>query len=422
MKVTPRSHIIGGRRLSKGTSRSQTSPSAWPPDAVLPSAWLAGVLLVALMTASCGGGSQGHGSDLAEAAAGSAGGPFEVVLSTAERASFEAMGSATGSLRALNRSTPGTKIFGRVEVAPVTEGQAVRSGQLLARLESRDLQAAIRQAEAAVTMAEAQLENATVHHQRMVDLHGRGSVTDKNLEDATARFRTAAAEVDGALANLEAARVSLEHTDIRSPIDGWVIAKYLHAGDMASPGAPAFEIEDLRTLEVSAEVSESQLAEVSVGDALNVSVAGRQIDTEVLLMVPSGDRRSRTFTLKAELDNPDGDLRPGMFARVAWRLEATQELGDAAPVLIDAAAVVRNGQLEGVYVADDGHLELRWIKTGGRLEDRPGAARIRVLSGLEPGEAYVLSPSAELFDGAPYRAVTAPPPAVGSGAAEEAAS
>ena len=412
MNVTSRGRIIGGRMLNKGTSRSLTPSSVW----------LAGVLLVALVTASCGGGSQNGGIDSTDAAAGSAGGPFEVVVVTAERASFEAMGSATGSLRAVHRSTPGTKILGRVEEAPVAEGQAVRSGQLLARLESRDLQAAVRQAEAAVTMAEAQLENATVHHHRMVDLHGRGSVTDKNLEDATARFRTAAAEVDGARANLEAARVTLEYTDIRSPIDGWVTAKYLQAGDMARPGAPAFEIEDLRRLEVSAEVSESQLGEVSVGDALSVTVAGRQIDTEVLRLVPSGDRRSRTFTLKAELDNPDGDLRPGMFARVAWRLEAIQELGDAAPVLIDADAVVRNGQLEGVYVADDGRLKLRWIKTGGRVEDRPSGARIRVLSGLEPGEAYVLSPSAELFDGAPYRAVAAPPPAVGATGAEEVGS
>jgi RND family efflux transporter MFP subunit len=326
--------------------------------------------------------------------------PFELEIAAAEESTREFRSSATGTLQALRRAAPGTKLMGRVETVPVEEGQRVARGELLARLDSRDLEAAVNQAQAGVSMAEAQLQNATAQHERMQALHQRGSVTDKNVEDALAQYRVAEAALQNAQAQLDAARVMLNYAQIRSPLDGWVTKKYLHVGDLASPGATAFEIEDLSTLEVSAEISESQLAQVTVGQPILVAAAGSEIEARITRIVPAGDPASRTFSLKSELSDPAGTLRPGMFARVSWSDSGAATEG---PLQIPTRALVRNGQLVGIFVAhpESQTVSLRWVK--------PGASEgelITVLSGLEAGELLVVNPPADLFDGAPYRPAT----------------
>ena len=127
----------------------------------------------------------------------------------------------SGSIEPLTQVSPGTKILGRVERMAVREGDRVQRGELLARLESRDLEAAVNQAEANLRMAEARVENARAQRDRMVTLHSSRSVTDKDLEDATTAFRVAEAAVDQAEANTAAARVTLGYAEIRSPLAGW---------------------------------------------------------------------------------------------------------------------------------------------------------------------------------------------------------
>lgn len=349
-------------------------------------------VLLALTLVACGGEAPAPAGGEPSAA------PVRAFVATAETRSVPMRIRASGSVEPLRRVKPGTKLLGRIEAVPVREGDRVERGQVLARLESRDLEAARQQAEAALAMAFAQLANARVHHERMEDLHGRGSVTDKAREDAATGFEVAQAAVTQAEANLAAARVNLGYATVASPISGWVVAKRVEAGDMTAPGAPLFTIEDLSRVKIEVDVPEAEVTGLAEGGHATVEILGRRAAATIDRIVPAGDPASRTFAVQILLDNPDGALKSGMFARVSF------EHGERRALLVPASAVVRRGQLEGLFVvADDGRARLRWVKTGrmeGTGEGEAEGDTLEILSGLEDGERYVVAPPAGLVDGA----------------------
>jgi len=224
----------------------------------------------------------------------------------------------------------------------------------------------------------------------MEALHAQRSVTDKNLEDATAGHRVAEANLEVARANLAAAEVMLGYAEIEAPIAGWVTAKMVEAGDMAAPGRPVVVIEDLSRVKIAVSVPEGVVAGLTRGQAANVTVLGQRRAATIDRIVPAGDPATRTFTVEMVLPNPDGAIKSGMFARADF------DTGTRSAVLVPASAVIERGQLSGVYVVDEGNrATLRWIKLGMQRDDG-----IEVLSGLQPGERYLVAPPAEVHDGA----------------------
>lgn len=340
-------------------------------------------IALAVVAAGCGG--EGHEPAAAPAA------PVEVEAVAAALTSVPETVVASGGVEPWQSVSPGTKILGRIDAVPVREGDKVSRGQVLARLEARDLDAAVAQAEAAVAMAEAQLANARAQYERMEALHERGSVTEKNLEDATAGFRVAEASVAQARANLAAAQVTLTYARVESPVAGWVVRRMVEAGDMAAPGQPLFTVEDLSKVKITVQVPETQLAGIAEGEAATVllDVLGRSYPARVDRIVPAGDPASRTFEVKLILDNPDGTIKSGMFARARFDKGAREAL------LVPAEALVTRGQLSGVFVVEGEQARLRWLKLGRSLD-----GGVEVLSGLEPGERYVVPVPPELVDGA----------------------
>ncbi|MEM8933115.1 MAG: efflux RND transporter periplasmic adaptor subunit, partial [Acidobacteriota bacterium] len=316
----------------------------------------------------------------------------------AERAEHDETVWLSGAVEPLRRVQPGTKILGRVAAVSVEEGQRVRRGEVLARLESADLDAAVGQAEAAVAMAEATRENAEVHEARLRDLHSRGSVTDKNLEDAVAGLRTAEAALARAEAAVAAARVTLSYARVVAPFDGWVVGKHVEAGDMARPGEPMFTIDDLSQVKVTVGVPEALRQGLAAGSPARVEVLGGRRDAVVDRIVPAGDPASRTFTVRLLLDNADGDLEAGLFAR-AGLPAATDTQAGGGPLMVPPAALVERGQLRGVFVVgDDAIARLRFLRLGRVTDDG-----VVVLSGLDAGERYLSTPPVGLLDGTPIR-------------------
>lgn len=346
---------------------------------------LAALLATGLLAASCGG--RHEIAPPAEPSAVSA--PLAVVA----LADAPAVTEVTGAVEPIERVSPGTKIMGRVERVHVREGDAVRAGQVLARLESRDLAAAVEQARAGVAMAEAQLTNAEAMYKRMTALEERGSATVKNLEDATAGYNMARAGLQQAKANLAAAEVMLTYAHIASPIGGYVTAKRIEAGDMASPGMPLFTIDDLSKVKIVAQVPEAELVGLLPGAPATVTIEALDgpLTATIERVIPAGDPMSRTFAVRLILDNPDARIKPGMFARIAFPRGSRQAL------LVPQAAIVERGQLQGVWLVDEtGKARLRWVRLGPAYGER-----IEVLSGLTAGERYVTSPPAGIADGAP---------------------
>lgn len=350
--------------------------------------------LLAFHTIACGGGASDEAPSQRETAPAA-----QVELATAAYENVSRVVRATGSVEAARRVSPAAKILGRILEAPYDEGENVGKGTVLFRLESRDLQAAVQQAEAAVARAEATLENATAQKNRMEDLHSRGSVTAKNLEDAIAGFRVAQASLAQSQANLDAARVALDYAEVRSPLAGWVVEKHREVGDMATPGRPLITLEDLARVEINVQVPEADIVGLEKGTPARVEVLGREIEASIGRIAVSGDPASRTFNVKLFLDNPDGFLKSGMFARVVF---TPMDSSGRRVLRVSENALVRRGQLVGLFIAEgtvaedtveEKTLRLRWIKLG-----RDG----EVLSGLVEGERYVLQPSADLRDGTPY--------------------
>jgi RND family efflux transporter MFP subunit len=354
----------------------------------------AGLFTLVLLTA-CGG-------DPAEDQTAAALEPVTATVAAVERTVTGGTVEVTGTVEANRQVRPGSKLLGRVAAVPVREGERVQAGQLLARLESGDLEAAVRQARAAVARGEAEVENAAAQKARFEELATRGSVTPRALEDVTTRWRVAAAALEEARAALQGAEVQLGYATLTSPLDGWVVERRVEVGDMVAPGVSLFTLEELDRVKVVAEIPESLVARgiATPGSAAEVVVLGESHPAPVARLLPAGDPASRTFEAHLFLENPAGRLRSGMFARV--RLTAL-EPGEGEGVLrLPESAVVRRGQLEGVFVVDaEGLARRRWLRLG---DLRQGT--VEVLAGLEAGERYLVEPPAGLADGTPVREAT----------------
>ena len=310
------------------------------------------------------------------------------VTETSWRESLE----ITAGVVPLQRATPGTVLMGRVEEVLVQEGDRVAKGHTLARIQSKDVAARVAQAEAGVAAALAMERNAKLMLDRMERLRSRDAASQKNLDDAVAGHDSALAHLRAAEKEVEAARVALSHAEVRAPFPGLVVRKLVENGDMAAPGMPLFVIEDVSRVKVEAQVPESAALRLEVGDVVQVEVQETSLEARLAEVIPAADPRSRTFTVRAVLDNPEGRLRSGVFARM--RLP-----GEERPaVRVPESSIVRRGPLAGVFIVREENAtrrsRLRWITLG-----RESDGQFEALTGLQPGELLVLDPPATLEDG-----------------------
>jgi len=314
------------------------------------------------------------------------------------------------------------------------EGDVVKKDQLLARLDDRELRAKVlqaeagmrqaeaglqqasagrRQAEAGLHQAESQRELATATHERFKALlEGRAvsrqeydqvAAQERMAQGAVAQAESAVAQAGGAVAQAESAvaqaasaveeaRTWLAFTEVHAPAAGRVIARRIDAGSMATPGAPLFVIEQEGALRLELPVDSVLSGSVTRGTPLMVSVeaAGFTGTVSVTDVVAAGDPVSRTFLVKADLPVSLG-LRSGQYARV------TLALGTRSAVTVPDSALVRRGQLDGVFVVETGdRLAYRIVQTG--RETAPG--RREILSGLSAGERIAVGGVERASDGA----------------------
>jgi len=225
----------------------------------------------------------------------------------------------------------------------------------------------------------------------MERLHARDAATQKNVDDAVAGYEAAVANLRAAEEGVKAAEVYLAYSEVTAPFDGVVADRMIEVGDLAAPGRPLFVVENVSRVKVEAQIPESAAAGLAVGDPVEVLVLGQTREARLGEILPGADPRSRTFTVRALLDNGDGLLRSGMFARL--RLGGAEQTVIAVP----ETSIVRRGPLTGLFVAaEDGTARLRWVTLG-----RSRNGDVEVLTGLRAGESVLAQPSPELEDGYP---------------------
>lgn len=317
-----------------------------------------------------------------------------VQVATAEAAQSSNTQNFPGNVESNNQASLSTIVMGTVTDVPVSVGQNVQKGDVLARIKDDQIRANKMQLEANMVQAKANLENTEKNLNRIKNLYAEQSATSKELDDISTMYDIAKANVEALEASMREVNEMLEYTVIRAPFDGIVSRKFVSAGDMAAPGHPLVAVADPGTLKITATVPEKWIGRISEGDSVTVSVSAASISaTDAILTAVSnaGDPMSRQYAIEAQITDPDiaGRLKTGMFAEISIRADGAQSL------YIPTTALIQRGQLTGVYtVSDNNRTVLRWVRTGKTAEET-----IEILTGLTPGEQYIASMEQPLQQG-----------------------
>ena len=316
--------------------------------------------------------------------------------------------TATGYTYARVRAAVGAKITGRIMELHVDEGDSVAAGDLIAVLDSKDLEATVRRAEAALIESMARLADGVREEARQRRVVEAGVAPSADLDAAITRLQVAKAQVGTARAGLDSIRAQLEYTLIRSPVDGVVIERTVEVGEMVAPGGftsqqstgALVRIADPTSLEVEADINESFIARIQLGQPATIkvdAVPDHEYHGQLRQIVPTADRQRAVVQVKVTIDDRDARLVPDMSCSVTFLNEGVDEAAlQAEPkILIAAEAVVRDSGGEHVFVVRDGSLARVPIELGLEQDDN----QFEVLSGLSGGETVVRRPSPELEDG-----------------------
>lgn len=365
---------------------------------------VAGVLAVAFMALRGGGGAM----------------PVEsgVVASAYPSQALTAL-NATGRVSAYRKAAVSTKATGRLEYLGVQEGSIVKSGDVLARIESKDVSATYDQAQAALRAAKANLEqgmaelrDAESNLKRSDDLAKKNFISPSQLDAAVARYDKAKAGIsslNGAIgvaeANVRAAGVAVEQTLIRAPFDGVVLTKNANVGDIITPFSSATDskgavvnMADMSTLEVEADVSEVSLGKISVNQPVEIQLDAfpdLRLLGKVSRIVPTVDRSKATVLVKVEFVEKDPRVLPDMSAKVAF-LQRELKADERKPVTaIQAAAIAKRDGKDVVFVIDDKNVVKQTdIKVAAKIGD------LTQVTAVKAGDKVVLNPPEKLTDGA----------------------
>jgi len=289
------------------------------------------------------------------------------------------MTSWPGTVAAKTKAVLSAQIAARVVEVAVRQGDPVKKGALLVRLEAEEPQARLKQSEAAWRGASARRKQAEADYQRMNKLIAGEAVTRQQFEAADANYQTARAEEEAARRQHEAAKVVLHFTEVSAPFDGRVTRREIDPGEFAAAGRPLLAIDatDLFRLEAALPLAEE--GRLRLGQSLPVEIDGlAALQGRIDEIVPAADPETRTVLVKVLL--PRGTpVRSGMFGRL--RLPGAAMKG----IFVPKSAVREIGQLETVRVLEAGRVITRHIQTG-----RAAGEEIEVLSGLRANEQVVV--------------------------------
>ncbi|HTI46585.1 MAG TPA: efflux RND transporter periplasmic adaptor subunit [Casimicrobiaceae bacterium] len=326
--------------------------------------------------------------------------------------------NATGYVVAQRKAAISSKATGRLEWLGVAEGSRVKAGDVIARIDDRDVvaqaqsaEANVRAARASVAQAEVERDNAQVELKRNQDLVSKGFISQSALDTAKARYDRAVAGVASAQASLNAAiagarnaEVAVDYTQIRAPFDGVILSKTANVGDLVTPFSSATDskgavvsMADMSTLEVEADVSESSLSKVYVGQPAEImldALPDMRFRGHISRMVPTVDRAKATVMTKVRFDAIDPRVLPEMSAKVGFlSQEVTAEQQKPLVAVNPDAVVTRNGRTMVFVLRDDKAVAVP-VTPGTRIGDVTS-----ITGSVKSGEKAVLHPPETLADG-----------------------
>ena len=338
---------------------------------------------------------------------------------------------AVGTVTSRRQTVLSARVMARVTAVSRREGDRVRADEVLVELDDRDLRArlervqaaareardaleetgqAIQAADAAIDAASAGSELASATLRRYTTLYERRSVSPHEYDEVAARAKSAAAElararqaraqlvakqqqagarIEQADAAVADARIALSYARIVAPGPGLVVARTVEPGNVAAPGAPLLTIEEERyRLELAVPEREAGKLRIGQRGTVTIDALRRPLDAAIDEILPAADSETRTLTVRLDLPG-SADLRSGLYGTARFGA------GQRAALLLPRAAIGRRGQLERVFVVDQGNVaRMRLVTTGKTYGDR-----VEILSGLDPGERVVVEGAERVTDG-----------------------
>ena len=299
------------------------------------------------------------------------------------------------------------RLNGRIESIAVRLGDKVAKGQVIARMDDRDVREQVKQAEASLELSRAtarqrefDMKASLTTFERQKNLYDRQLQTKQTLEDAEARYNASAAQVDVAKAQvmqtqarLDELKVTLSNTIIQSPVDGFVGKRTLDPGAFAGANTPIVSVVDIRSVRLIANLVEKDFRRVTPGVEAMVEVDAFPDETfggKVSRVSPVFDAATRTAGLEIEVPNPGYRLKPGMYARVRLTVDRRPNA-----LTVPRNAVVDSEGKRGVFLVDDGNVaRFNIVRTG--LQD---GEKVEILEGLNDGQRVITTGAIALRNG-----------------------
>jgi len=325
-------------------------------------------------------------------------GPMELAaadIATVELRALSRRLPLSGTLTPLVQATVKSRVSGDVLDVQVREGQAVEKGQVLARIDIRNLGAQFEAQRAALDKARADLALAKVNRDSNAKMLEQKFISQNAFDSAQSAYDAAAASVKVAEAQARVAQISVDDAVVRAPIRGIVSQRMVQPGEKVSPDSPLLAIVDLSRLELEAPAPASEIPAVKIGQIAQVRVGGygdRAFEARVERINPATDAGTRSIKLYLSVDNADSALRGGMFAQGELVLDQS-----APSPTVPSAAIRSDAGVTYVLAIDNGKLVRRAVTLGLKTDD---ASFVEVREGLAVGTSVLAAKIDALQDGA----------------------
>ena len=330
--------------------------------------------------------------------------------------------NSTGYVVAQRKAAISSKATGRLEWLGVAEGSRVKEGEVIARIDSRDVRAQAQSAEASVGAARAALEqarveqhNAQIELKRNQDLVAKNFISQSALDTAQARYdrsvagvANAQATLNAVIANAKNAAVAVDYTEIRAPFDGVILSKSANVGALVTPFSNATDskgavvsMADMSTLEVEADVSESSLSKVRVGQPAEIALDALpdvRFRGHISRMVPTVDRAKATVMTKVRFDAIDPRVLPEMSAKVSFLSQEITPEQQKPLLAVNPDALAKRDGGTVVFVVKNDVATAVAVTPGIKIGDV-----VSIQGDVKSGDKVVVKPPESLVSGARVR-------------------
>ncbi len=317
---------------------------------------------------------------------------FKVRVQRVDHAAIRDVVKTSGGFIASKDITISAQVPGEVAEIPVEEGDEVNQGDLLVRLDDTELRLAAKQANSQLQQARYNLENARKDFERKKELLDKKVISEQVFDAIKTQYEIAKAGFEAAQAASALAEKKVADASIRSPIEGFVTARFIEVGEYVAPGVPVFEVKCIKPIKLRASMVEKYFTRVRKGQKVHATVSAypdKIFTGSIILINPAIDPETRTFTIEALFDNEDGLLKHGFFASTEVILSEKQ---DVLAVPQDCIIDVEGSRK--VFVVQDDHALAKEVVTGARYN-----GNVEILSGLTRGELLITEGQFVLKDG-----------------------